>query len=155
MERFTISIEDKLAAQLDDYIRQHNYSNRSEAFRDIIRQQLQSEQLQSNEQGHCIANLSYVYNHHESELAGRITSAHHAHHDLTITSMHVHLDHDNCLEVVILKGTIAAVQEFANTVMSVRGVRHGQLHMIPITLSETEHMHGSGADKHTHIHPHT
>ena len=153
MERFTISLEDKLAHQFDQFIQDLGYSNRSEAIRDLIRQRLESERLSQPEQGDCVATLSYVYNHHESELAGRITSASHEHHELTLSSMHVHLDHDNCLEIAILKGSIQEVQNFSNTVTSVRGVRHGSLHMVPVeTSEESHHSHGS---KHTHAKPRT
>lgn len=153
MERFTISLEDQLAKQFDQFIQDLGYSNRSEAIRDLIRQRLEAERLNQPEQGDCVASLSYVYNHHESELAGRITSASHEHHDLTLASMHVHLDHDNCLEIAILRGPINNVQTFANTVTSVRGVRHGNLHMVPVeTSQESQHTHGG---EHTHPHTHS
>lgn len=152
MERFTISLEDELAEQFETFIQQRGYSNRSEAIRDLIRTELKQQRLQEPEQGHCIATLSYVYNHHESELASRVTSAHHAHHELTMATTHVHMDHDNCLEVTILKGPIATVREFADQMTAVRGVRHGSLNMVPVDVSETAHdEHGQ---THTHHHPH-
>ncbi|MDH5378135.1 MAG: nickel-responsive transcriptional regulator NikR [Gammaproteobacteria bacterium] len=151
MERFTMSLEDDLAKQFDELIKKKGYSNRSEAMRDIIRHRLQQEELNEKETGHCVASLSYVYNHHESELAGRITSAHHSHHDLTLSTMHVHLDHDNCLEIVVLKGETEHVKEFANTVMAVRGVRHGDVHMVPIEIEESTH--GPHGHTHTHVTP--
>jgi len=153
MERFTISLEDELATQFDQFIQELGYSNRSEAIRDLIRQRLEAKRLSQPDKGDCVASLSYVYNHHESELAGRITSASHQHHDLTLSSMHVHLDHDNCLEIAVLRGPISEVQTFANTVTSVRGVRHGNLHMVPVeTSEESHHNHGH---KHTHARPRT
>jgi len=153
MERFTMSLEDKLANQFDEFIKDKGYSNRSEAMRDLIRDKLEEERLKKEQEGYCVATLSYVYNHHASELAAKITSAQHDHHDLTMSSMHVHLDHDNCLETVILRGQTKQVQAFAENVMAVRGVRHGSVHMIPVELTETAH--GPEGNKHVHSHPHT
>jgi len=153
MERFTISLEDKLASLFDDFIKQQGYSNRSEAMRDLIRDRLEHERLKQDSNGHCVATLSYVYNHHESELAGRITSAHHAHHELTMSSMHIHLDHDNCLEIAILRGSTQSVEQFAKSVIAVRGVRHGNLHMVPVEHTETAHT--PTGQTHIHSHPRT
>jgi len=153
MERFTISLEDDLAKQFDEYIKQKGYSNRSEAFRDVIRDRLESVRITEDQHGECVASLSYVYNHHESELAGRITSAHHLHHQLTHATMHVHLDHDNCLETVILKGPVSEVRQFSDTIKAVRGVRHGHLHMVPVEVSEAAH--SDDGVRHTHSRPTT
>lgn len=151
MERLTISLETTLAKQFDDFIRARGYSNRSEAMRDLIRERLETERLQKWEEGYCIATLSYIYNHHESELASRITSAQHEHHDLTLSSMHVHLDHDNCLEIAILRGPTLEVRTFANTVIAARGVRHGKLHMVPVEMREEKH--AASSHVHTHSYP--
>ena len=151
MERLTISIEDQLAKQFDDFIRARGYSNRSEAVRDLIRERLETERLEHWDEGHCVATLSYIYNHHESDLASRITSVQHEHHDLTLSSMHVHMDHDNCLEVVILRGSIQSVRTFANLVMAARGVRHGKLHMVPVEI--TQQQHATSPVPHTHSNP--
>ena len=151
MERLTISVEDQLAKQFDNFIRARGYSNRSEAMRDLIRERLEIERLENWDEGHCIATLSYIYNHHESELASRITSVQHDHHDLTLSSMHVHMDHDNCLEVVILRGSIQSVRTFANLVMAARGVRHGKLHMVPVEI--TQQQHATSLVPHTHSNP--
>lgn len=153
MERFTMSLEDDLAQEFDEYIKNKSYSNRSEAMRDLIRDVLERERLEKSPSGHCIASLSYVYNHHESELASKVTSTHHNHHDLTLSTMHVHLDHDNCLETVILKGKIGEVQEFANSMKAVRGVRHGNLHMVAV--EEEEVSHSPDGKIHYHAKPRT
>lgn len=153
MERFTMSLEDSLAKQFDDYIRAKGYSNRSEAMRDLIREKLEAERLTKVSSGHCVGTLSYVYNHHESELAARIISAQHDHHELTLATMHVHLDHDNCLEVATLRGPTEAVRNFANMMIAARGVRHGNLHMVPVQVSEVAH--GPSGTTHTHSQPQT
>ncbi|MDH3327581.1 MAG: nickel-responsive transcriptional regulator NikR [Gammaproteobacteria bacterium] len=155
MERFTMSLEDDLARQFDDFIKEKGYSNRSEAMRDIIRDKLEHTRLQDtvNSSGKCIANLSYIYNHHESGLASKIVDSHHHHHDLTVSTLHVHLDHDNCLETVILKGDVAEVRQFSNAIKAVRGVRHGHLHMVPVEVSESSH--SADGKIHTHSKPKT
>jgi CopG family nickel-responsive transcriptional regulator len=150
MERLTISLDNQLSAQFDDFIRARGYTNRSEAMRDLIREQLETARLEKGE-GHCIATLSYIYNHHESGLASRITSVQHDYHDLTLSSMHVHMDHDNCLEVVILRGTTHSVKRFAELVMATRGVRHGKLHMVPVEIKQEQHSPASVP--HTHSNP--
>lgn len=120
-------------------------------MRDLIREQLEAARLEKEGEGYCVATLSYIYNHHESDLASRVTSVQHDHHDLTLSSMHVHMDHDNCLEVVILRGTIHGVKNFANLVMATRGVRHGKLHMVPVEIAQEQHSHAS--IPHTHSNP--
>lgn len=149
-ERFTMSLDGELAEQFDAYIESKAYSNRSEAVRDLIRERLTSESLASRQTGNCIASLSYVYNHHERELSSRLMDIQHEHHDLVLASQHVHLDHDNCLETLMLRGAVRAVRDFAEAMIAERGVRHGNLHVIPVEFTE-RHTHGSGT--HTHSKP--
>ncbi|MFZ5559010.1 MAG: nickel-responsive transcriptional regulator NikR [Pseudomonadota bacterium] len=141
MERFTISLDARLAKEFDRLIRAKGYENRSEAVRDILRQQLEAHRLQAQEAPHCIASLSYVYNHHERDLAERMTSMQHRRHDLTVSTMHAHLDHDNCLETVILRGPTAEVRRFAEALIAERGVRHGRLNLIPADVEAGHHHH--------------
>lgn len=151
MERLTISLDNPLSEQFDEFIHARGYTNRSEAMRDLIREQLESARLEKGSEGNCVATLSYIYNHHENDLANRIASVQHDHHDLILSSMHVHMDHDNCLEVVILRGTIRTVKNFANHVTATRGVRHGKLHMVPVEITQQQHSHTS--IPHTHSYP--
>ena len=137
-----------MSAQFDKLMRSRGYTNRSEAVRDMIRKLLETEHLNSDSNGDCVASLSYIYNHHESDLANRITSTHHDHHNLTLSSVHVHMDHFNCLEVAILRGTIQNVTNFANQIIATRGVRHGKLFMVPVEIREEQHMH----EPTSHIH---
>ncbi len=153
MERITMSLESGLAGQFDDFINGHGYTNRSEAMRDLIRERLESERLKKREDGFCVATLSYVYNHHEWELASRITRAHHHSHELNVTNTHIHLDHDNCLEIAVMRGSVKEVRNFASTIMAERGVRHGKLSMIPVNI--TEERHNGQAQPHLHSHPMT
>jgi nickel-responsive transcriptional regulator NikR len=101
MERFTISLDEKLASEFDRLIRERGYLNRSEAVRDMLRGKLDTLRLEDQQAPFCVASLSYVYNHHERDLAERLTELQHDHHDLVVASTHVHLDHENCLETVM------------------------------------------------------
>lgn len=130
MERFTISLDDQLAHDFDHLIAERGYSNRSEAVRDILRGHLARLREHHDQDGPCVANLSYVYNHHERELSERLASLQHEHHELTIASTHAHLDHDHCIETVLLKGPASAVRRFADSLVAERGVRHGQLNLV-------------------------
>ena len=144
MRRITISVEDSLAEQFDDLIERHGYQTRSEAFRDLVRSRLEIERKVTNEARYCIATVTYIYNHHERELASRLASVQHDHHDICVSTMHVHLDHDNCLETLILRGMYRQVNAFANNLIAQSGVRHGNIHIVPVemeTPSEKQHTH--------------
>ncbi len=149
MDRFTISLDEDLAAQFNQLIAARGYSNRSEAVRDLIRGAIERDNQRDPSTGHCVANLSYVFNHHERELAERLTGLQHDHHDLTVAAMHSHLDHDNCLESVILKGATAEVRQFADLLMAESGVRHGKLNVITL---EAEHSHSHDEQGSAHLH---
>jgi CopG family nickel-responsive transcriptional regulator len=147
-ERFTISLDARLAKEFDSLIRARGYQNRSEAVRDILRQQLESHRLRTDQAPFCIGNLSYIYNHHERELAERLTAYQHHHHDLVVSTMHAHLDHDSCIESVIVRGPTGDVKRFADALMAQPGVRHGVLNLVPADLEAGGHDHG-----HVHSHP--
>lgn len=149
MERFTISLDEKLASEFDRLIRERGYLNRSEAVRDMLRGKLDSMRLEAQQAQYCVASLSYVYNHHERDLAERLTGIQHEHHDLVVASTHVHLDHENCLETVMLRGRTEVVRRFADVLIAERGVRHGQVNLVPVD-EEAGHGHG-----HVHSHPTT
>lgn len=144
MRRITISVDDDLAEQFDDLIERRGYVNRSEAFRDLLRGRIEKERLEAPESGYCVANVSYIFNHHERDLASRLTTAQHAHHDLCVSAMHVHLDHDNCMETLVLRGNYKQVSAFAHSLIAESGVRHGNLHIVPVaveTPSKFRHRH--------------
>jgi CopG family nickel-responsive transcriptional regulator len=156
LERFTVSVDADLAQAFDTLIANRGYRNRSEAIRDLIREHLESA-VRSGDGGHCVANLSYVYNHHERDLAERLTELQHGHHNLTVATLHAHLDHDNCLESVILKGPVASVRSFAEALIAERGVRHGNLNVISVQVDQGRHSHGYAprgkAATHLHLKP--
>ena len=145
MERFTISLSDELAADFDSWIQARGYVNRSEAVRDLLRREIETERLDRDQAAHCVACLSYVYNHHERSLAERLTHLQHHAHDLVVCSTHVHLDHEDCLESLFLRGSTQAVRGFAEKICAESGVRHGSVNMVPVD--------GAAVDHHTHFHP--
>lgn len=152
MQRITITIEDDLAARFERLIRRQGYSNRSEAFRDLVRDRLAAIEAEQPAGTDCFATLTYVYDHHERDLASRMTRASHADHDLTVSTLHVHLDHHNCLETVVLRGPVERVQAFADSVTSQAGVRHGNLYLLPVKRSTQTHRHDSDKRAHSHVH---
>jgi len=141
MERFTISLDADLAVEFDNLIKARGYSNRSEAVRDMLRHQLESFRRERGEARNCVANLSYIYNHHERELAERLTQLQHDHHNLSVSTMHAHLDHEHCIESLILRGPTAEVRNFADALIAQRGVRHGQLNMVSVEIELDRHAH--------------
>ena len=159
MQRFTISLDDELARQFDQLIADKGYVNRSEAVRDLIRSRLGSATLGHELRGKvarwCVANVSYVYDHHEQTVTSRVLALQHDHHDLVITSLHTHLDHDNCLETVVLRGPSQAVRACAEQLVALRGVRHGNVHLVPLDAAdENAHRHAHGAAAaHSHFKP--
>jgi CopG family transcriptional regulator, nickel-responsive regulator len=142
MQRVTITIDDGLAAELERYMASHGYANRSEAVRDLARFGLQRQAVQSKQP--CVAALIYVYDHHQRELPKRLTRDFHNHHDLTHATLHVHLDHERCMEVTVLKGRGDAVKELADHVIAERGVRHGQVVYLPALSRNHGSAHRNG-----------
>lgn len=151
MQRVTITIDDDLLAVVDALAERKGYASRSEAIRDLLRAETGRAAVLA-EATPCVATLSYVYDHAARDLARRLTGAHHAHHDLGIASLHVHLDHDTCLEVAVLRGEAGAVRRFADAVTAERGVRHHALHLVPAEIEESRHGHGGDPHRHAHIH---
>jgi CopG family nickel-responsive transcriptional regulator len=152
MQRITVTLDDDLVDELDEFQKQRGYQNRSEALRDLTRAGL----LQSRDDDHrgtCVATLTYVYDHETRALAKRLASAQHHHHELSIATLHVHLDHESCLEVAVLRGASSEVRHFASHVIAERGVRHGRLVVIPVNVGDESHGHGDGrARNHAHAH---
>jgi CopG family nickel-responsive transcriptional regulator len=131
VQRITITLDDDLMNELDQMILDYGYQNRSEAIRDLARSGMQQAAQKMGKSTACVAALVYVYDHAARDLSRRLIENYHGHHDLSMATLHVHLDDDNCMEVTALKGSGAEVQHFADHIIAERGVRYGRLVMIP------------------------
>jgi CopG family nickel-responsive transcriptional regulator len=129
--RIGVAIEEDLLGQFDAYIERHAYPSRSEAFRDLIRAALAADaQPRGNER--VVGTVSIVYSHGKRHLGDRLTHVQHEFHHTVVSSMHVHLDHDDCLEVIVLRGRAGDVRAVADALIAMKGVRHGQLTMTAV-----------------------
>src|SRR3954469_12950491 len=135
MQRITITIEDELLAEIDAAAEARGYQNRSEIIRDLARAGLQQSAEDAAPTGECVAALVYVYDHAARDLSKRLVQNFHGHHELSLATLHVHLDDDSCMEVTALKGLSRDVKHLAEHVIAERGVRYGSVVMIP-TSSE-------------------
>jgi len=125
LTRTGVSIEEELLQQFDKVIARRGYKNRSEAIRDLIRDSLVDEAVDQNRP--VVATLSMIYDHHKPELSSKLNAIQHHSHGNVLAATHVHLDSDNCLEVVILKGRSGEVQHLADHMLAMHGVKHGKL----------------------------
>ena len=124
--RFGISMERELLARLDHEIVKRGYPNRSEAIRDLIRNQL-VEIDWSRDEEEVAGTITIIYNHHVKGLSDLLLELQHDHHELIVSVMHVHLEHDHCLEVMVIKGGAAEAKKLAGRLIGVKGVKHGKL----------------------------
>ncbi|MDD5129471.1 MAG: nickel-responsive transcriptional regulator NikR [Candidatus Omnitrophica bacterium] len=125
--RFGVSIEKDLLKKFDSFIKDKAYTNRSEAFRDLIRQELIQKQWQGGQE--VAGAITLIYDHHKRELVNKLMDIQHEFTDMIISSQHVHLDHNNCLEIIAVKGSPRQAQRLADSLKSVKGVKHGTLNM--------------------------
>jgi CopG family nickel-responsive transcriptional regulator len=125
--RFGVSLDEDLLKQFDQYLMRRQYTNRSEAFRDLIRDQLVHQEWQENRD--AVGTVTFVYDHHVRDLTKRLTQIQHDFQGHVLAGMHVHLDHDHCLEVLVVKGKGADIHQVADALLSVKGVKHGKLTM--------------------------
>lgn len=124
--RIGVAIDGDLLGQFDALLARQGYPNRSEAFRDLIRDALVREQV-SDPDSESVGTLTLVYDHHVRQLADKLTDLQHDHYREIISTLHVHMDHDNCLEVLVLRGRAGAIQQIADRLISTKGVKHGRL----------------------------
>jgi len=137
MQRITISLDDDTAEALDAHVVELDYDNRSEAVRDLVREAT-SRRASRNSGQACIGILSYVFDHERRDLARKLTHTHHDHHALNLSTLHLHLDHEACLEVAVLRGTAAELRELADHISAERGVRLGDLRLIVQTMPKAD-----------------
>ncbi|MCX5634651.1 MAG: nickel-responsive transcriptional regulator NikR [Planctomycetota bacterium] len=129
IERIGISLEKELLADFDKLIAKKGYQNRSEAIRDLIRQQLSGEQL-SNPKTKAVAAVCMVYDHHSTKLMQKLTGLQHSHLLQTICTMHIHLDKHDCMEIIILKGPVGEINQTAENILSQKGIKLGRVNLI-------------------------
>ncbi len=149
MQRVTVTLDDELMADLDRIIAARGYQNRSEAIRDLARAGIREAAPQAGGKDECVAALVYVYDHAARQLSKRLVRNFHGHHEMSLATLHVHLDNDSCMEVTVLKGRAREVQHFADHIIAERGVRHGRVVMIP---SEPTGGAGHGRERMFHRH---
>jgi CopG family nickel-responsive transcriptional regulator len=126
LSRIGVAIDSDLLKKFDRLIGQRGYTNRSEAFRDLIRDEL-VEQIWESPESHVVGTITLVYNHHVRLLNEKLTGIQHDFHKSILSTLHVHLDHDNCLEVLVVKGRSGEVRKVADVLISTKGVKHGRL----------------------------
>jgi CopG family nickel-responsive transcriptional regulator len=141
--RFSVSLPVELARQLDVMATEKGYSNRSLAIADMVRAQLVEHQ--SGAAGQIAGTITLLFDHHKPRLQGLLTDLQHDHTDVIVSTLHVHLDHDNCLEVLVVRGDASEIRALADSLISAKGVKHGRL-----TVTAT----GEDLPLHPHSHPH-
>jgi CopG family transcriptional regulator, nickel-responsive regulator len=134
LSRIGVAIDSDLLKKFDELIGNRGYTNRSEAFRDLIRDELVEKAWESPE-ANVVGTVTLVYDHHVRLLSEKLTSLQHDYHRAILSTLHVHLDHDNCLEVLVVRGKAAIVKKVADALISTKGVKHGRL---TITTSGAE-----------------
>ena len=134
LSRIGVAIDSGLLEKFDRLISQRGYTNRSEAFRDLIRDELVERTWESPD-NQVVGTVTLVYDHHVRLLNQKLTSLQHDYHRSILSTLHVHLDHDNCLEVLVVRGRAADVRKVADSLISTKGVKHGRL---TITTSGAE-----------------
>lgn len=153
MQRVTITIDEELMSALDQYMETGGHRNRSEAVRDLVRAGLLKTPEVDEPARSCVAALVYVYDHETRQLSKRLMHDHHSHAHMSIATLHVHMDEATCLEVSLLKGQKSDVEHFAGHVIGERGVRYGQLVVLPAGVEQGEaapHVHGVPTGRHAH-----
>jgi CopG family nickel-responsive transcriptional regulator len=126
LSRIGVAIDSDLLKKFDDLISKRGYTNRSEAFRDLIRDELVEESWEAPDRK-VVGTVSIVYDHHVRLLNEKLTGVQHEHYHQVLSTLHVHLDHDHCLEVLIVRGKASEVRKIADALISTKGVKHGRL----------------------------
>ncbi len=129
VERIGVSLDKKLLFGFDKLIAKQGYQSRSEAIRDLIRRQLSSERLR-NPKAKVVAAVFLVYDHHSTKLMEKLTGLQHSHLLQTISSVHIHLDGHNCLEVIVLRGRVGEINKMAENIISLKGVKLGRINFV-------------------------
>ncbi len=150
--RTGVALDSDLLNRFDRFIRGEGYDNRSEALRDLIRDRLNDAGLESGE-GFVVGAVTLIYDHHSRLLPDKLMQLQHDYHQVIISTVHSHLDHDMCLEVVVVKGKFNRVQELGSRLIGLKGVQHGKLVMSsPDTFTARSARRSSNSHKSSHHH---
>ena len=154
--RFGVSIESDLLESFDELVARQGYATRSEALRDLIRDALVKSRVEGqHEATEVLGSLTLVYDHHTHNLTDQMAEIQHDHHGIVVSVLHVHISHDDCMELIVLRGGAGEVRSLANSLLSLKGVKHGKLfvtipsHEITERVAAAPHLHA-----HQHAHPH-
>ncbi len=155
ISRFGVSVEDELLKSFDNLINGQGYENRSEALRDLMRDALIKSRIKTSpENAEVLGSLTLVYDHHATDLNDKMNELQHKHHDLVVSVLHVHVSHDDCMEVIVLRGKVREIRHLSDGLLSLKGVKHGRLF---VTLSSEQMVRQKAASSgraHSHKHPH-
>ncbi len=149
LSRIGIALDSDLLKRFDRFIGRRGYTNRSEAVRDLIRDRLVTEQTAAPDST-VVGTVTLIYDHHSHGVTEKLTEVQHENHDLVVSTSHAHLDHESCLEVLIVHGKSARVAEFADRIIGLKGVQHGRL-VMTVPSHPIEHTHDRG-HKRNHKH---
>ena len=125
--RFGVSIDQDLLENYDRLIGERGYATRSEALRDLIREALIQQKIEASADAEALGSLTLVYDHHARNLAQEMGAIQHDFHDNILSVMHLHVSHDDCLEIIALRGTAVKIAELANKLLSLKGIKNGKL----------------------------
>lgn len=131
LKRFGVSMEGSLLRKFDQYVQQRGYENRSEAVRDLVRDAL-IQRLWEDNQGIVAGGILLFYNHHQRNLLEEMTQIQHDMHDLILATTHFHLDHNSCLEIIVVKGKVQDIDELCQKLLTLKGVDYGKFTVAPI-----------------------
>ncbi len=150
LTRIGIALDSDLLKRFDRSIAKRGYTNRSEAFRDLIRDRLVAERT-ATPNATVVGTITLIYDHHAHGVTEKLIELQHAQHDLVVSTSHAHLDHDSCLEVLIVRGKASQVEVLAGRLIGLKGVQHGRL-VMTVAQPAAEHPHSQNGNVHTHKH---
>jgi CopG family nickel-responsive transcriptional regulator len=151
--RFSVSLESDLLDRFDRYIHEQKFATRSEAVRQLLRETLTAHAW-SEDAEDAAATLTIVYDHHRTSLMEKLMELQHRHAEMVVSTMHIHLDHDHCLEVIALRGRAKALQTMAAELKGLKGIHQGQLVLARTAAHDSEKPHHPHPHDHDHDHEH-